>query len=651
MSAMSELRERLAWARRFAGPGLFLLGALTVLFIYWPGLVGGFFFDDHPNIVLNPGLRLEDLSVESLRLAWSSGISGQFGRPVSQLSFALNHYFSGFDPFVFKQTNLLIHCANGVLIYLLAWQLLDSLRHRVNLYHVELGAALIATAWMIHPIQLTSVLYVVQRMTSLSAFFLLAGALLHIKARRDWQLSWLPALCFLLAWAVFWPLSVLSKESGILFPGFVAAYELIVRRSEGGRLDVFGRAILALSVLVAAGALIYFVSPFGQWVFSGYKIRPFSLSERLMTEARVLWAYLGWIVFPSLESFALFHDDIVVSRSLLDPWTTLSAVLGLCALIIFVLVCSRRYPLPAFGIAWFLIGHALESTFIPLELVHEHRNYLSLLGIVLLPVALFDRLAARPGAQRTIVISVIGATLVYVGVLTGMRASMYGSNQIRTQVEAQLHPDSARTNYEAGRTLAAVADRDRDNMVAHILAGKHFEKATALDPDYKMGLLGSLVLQCGASQTVNQVALKELQRRLREGLVLPEDTSILTTFAELSSTGRSCLLRPEIEGLFSAFLENPGVDSDKRMVMYSRYADYLWLSGDDLPAAKAALLKALEIAPHHPSLRLKWAQLEFIAGNQVEAKRMLEELRGEPLSEREKGILDEYLNALRNREG
>lgn len=85
--------------------------------------------------------------------------------------------------------------------------------------------------------------------------------------------------------------------------------------------------------------------------------------------------------------------------------------------------------------------------------------------------------------------------------------------------------------------------------------------------------------------------------------------------------------------------------------MYSRYADYLWLSGDDLPAAKAALLKALEIAPHHPSLRLKWAQLEFIAGNQVEAKRMLEELRGEPLSEREKGILDEYLNALRNREG
>ena len=148
----------------------------------------GFFFDDHPNIVLNPGVKLDSLSWESLRLAWSSGISGQFGRPVSQLSFALNHYFSGFSPYAFKLTNLVIHCLNGVLVYLLGYQLLDSLRQRQNLENVSLWAALVALAWMIHPIQLTSVLYAVQRMTSLSAFFLLIALILHISARRrkDW---------------------------------------------------------------------------------------------------------------------------------------------------------------------------------------------------------------------------------------------------------------------------------------------------------------------------------------------------------------------------------------------------------------------------------------------------------------------------------
>ncbi len=85
---------------------------------------------------------------------------------------------------------------------------------------------------MIHPIQLTSVLYVVQRMTSLSAFFLLLALILHVSARRRKELDRVAVSWLILAWCVFWPLSILSKETGILLPGFVAVYELIVRRSE-----------------------------------------------------------------------------------------------------------------------------------------------------------------------------------------------------------------------------------------------------------------------------------------------------------------------------------------------------------------------------------------------------------------------------------
>ena len=159
---------------------------------------------------------------------------------------------------------------------------------------------------MIHPIQLTSVLYVVQRMTSLSASFLLLAMIFHVLARRRKELDWVTVTWLLLAWCVFWPLSILSKETGMLLPGFVAVYELIVRRSEREALDRFGTAVLY--VLDRAGPVVDPVSRIAirQWILSGYEIRSFSLVERLLTEPRVILEYLQWIAFPSLESFALF---------------------------------------------------------------------------------------------------------------------------------------------------------------------------------------------------------------------------------------------------------------------------------------------------------------------------------------------------------
>ena len=621
-------------------------GVLAVFAVYWTGLHGLFFFDDHPNIVLNPGVKLSDLSRESLGLAWASGTSGQFGRPVSQLSFALNHYFSGFNPFAFKLTNLVIHCLNGVLIYLLGYQLLDSLRQKLNLKNVSLWAALVAVVWLIHPIQMTSVLYVVQRMTSLSAFFLLLALILHVSARRRNELDWVAVSWLIMAWCVFWPLSILSKETGILLPGFVVVYELIVRRSERGSLDSFGRLLLYLAIVLVLGIVPYLASPFGQWIVEGYEIRSFSLVERLLTEPRVLWEYIQWIVFPSMGSFALFHDDIKVSTSLIAPWTTLPALAGLVGLSALAIVTSRKLPLVAFGIAWFLVGHSLESSFVPLELVHEHRNYLPIFGLCLLPVGWLGSWEMRPGVKKTLIVASLGAVLTYFGFVTAMRASMYGQESLRTQLEAQFHPESARTNYEAGRTLIAMADGDRINLLATVLGKKHFEMATELDPDHKMSLFGLLVLGCGASETVDQGALDELQRRFRERLILQEDTSILQAIVEMSGAGLLCLTRADIDGVFDSFIANQRVSSDKKRDMYALHADYLWLNARDLAASRNALQKALEISPKDPSLRLKWAQLDFIAGDKIQAKRLLLKLRGERFSPNERKTLDELLTSL-----
>lgn len=165
--------------------GLFgLLLASFLLLIYWPGLQGSFVFDDEANILIPDGVRMTQLSVEAFRLALTSGHAGFSGRPVAQLSFAFNHYFSGFEPFAFKAMNLALHAANGILVFLLAWQLLAQCMPRLRGFALPITAATVAALWVLHPIQLTSVLLVVQRMTMLSALFLFSAFLLHINARN-----------------------------------------------------------------------------------------------------------------------------------------------------------------------------------------------------------------------------------------------------------------------------------------------------------------------------------------------------------------------------------------------------------------------------------------------------------------------------------
>jgi hypothetical protein len=95
-----------------------------------------------------------------------------------------------------------------------------------------------------------------------------------------------------------------------------------------------------------------------------------------------------------------------------------------------------------------------------------------------------------------------------------------------------------------------------------VLSKKHFEMATAVDPDYKMGLLGRVILECDVSQTVDREALDELRRRFRERLILQEDTNILSVIVEMTGTKRLCLDRSEIDGLFAAFFANPKVASE-----------------------------------------------------------------------------------------
>ncbi|MBI5006921.1 MAG: pilus assembly protein PilF [Nitrosomonadales bacterium] len=612
---------------------VFLAGAFLVA-IYWPGLHGGFFFDDGPSILQAEEVRLESLSVESLRQVFQSGHAGPSGRPVAQLSFALNHYSSGFDPFVFKATNLAIHLANGVLLLYLLIHLLATAMPSARQRNVLVVAGAAAALWLLHPIQLLPVLHVVQRMTSLSAFFLLAALLLHILGRERGGRA--GAMRLVLAWGLFWPLSYFSKETGVLFPLFALAWELIVRRSSSGELDRFARGLATLAGLSLLAAAVYMLAPAGQWLWAGYDIRPFSLGERLLTEGRVLWFYFGLILLPRLEALGLYHDDIAISTGLFAPWATLPALAGLAALVWCAWWLRRRASLVSFGIAWFLIGHALESTVLPLEIAHEHRNYLPLLGIVLVAACALLHALESTGVRKTIGVALAITALAYFPFVTALRAHQFGDDVRRTQIEAQHHRGSSRAQYEAGIVLAGLPEAALPNSPIHAFARRHYELAGELDRDSKFAWLGLIHLSCKAGMPVERAWVSELSRRLRESPFAPADRNLLYSLKEMSIEGGICLARPDMERLFSAAFVNPTVSPFVQAMLYSWYADYLMLREHDLPAASAALASSLRLVPANPSNRLKWAQLVLLEGRRDEAAQLLKALQDAPLSSSEK---------------
>ncbi len=373
---------------------LILLLLLLILppLIYLPGINGPFLLDDLPNFVQNKSVHINNLSLTTLQEAANSLISSILGRPVAALSFAFNYYLvDGADsPYGFKLFNIIIHTINGFLIFWLTRLIFIRLQAHPAKPLKELSthqastllAGFCALLWVCHPIQLTSVLYVVQRMTSMAALFMLLAMIAYLKARTTQQVhkrwSWFLTIPL---WGL---LAVYSKESGFLLPLYLLILELLLfpdtfpwkywpkLKQHSRWLIIFGTGLLSLFLVVAAV----------RYSLPAYAPRDFNLLERIFTEARVLVFYIGQILIPRLSAFGLYHDDFVLSHNLFEPWTTLPAILIITTLVLFALLTLRRQPLLSLGLLWFFASHALESTVYPFELIFEHRNYLASLGMV-----------------------------------------------------------------------------------------------------------------------------------------------------------------------------------------------------------------------------------------------------------------------------
>jgi hypothetical protein len=461
-----------------------LAGALALVALaYLPGLRGPFVFDDFPNILNNPAVALTELTPQALRTAALSNHSGPLGRPLAALTFGLDHYRAGgFDPLAFKLTNLAIHLLNVLLVYAIAVRLARRLGAGEGAPTVGFFCALL---WGLHPLQLTSVLYVVQRMTSLAGTFTLAAVLCWLQARARWGgrdaapasvRTRRTAAPWLLGCGGLFVLGVFTKENAILLPLYLAVIEWCLWRPTAGDDPGRGAAnrFFALTLLapLLVGVALLAVKP--GLLLDGYASRPFTLGERLLTEARVLWFYVGLVALPTPARLGLYHDDIAISTWLLDPWTTLVALDGWAFALGAAFLLRRRAPAFTFGVLWFLAGHALESTLVPLEIAHEHRNYLPSLGLIFSAVYGVAVLARRMG-HRPVYGALGVASGAALGFCTFGQAAAWASDEAIIEALHRHHPRSPSAQQMMGELMFK-----RYGQPAR--AAEHYRRAAELAP-------------------------------------------------------------------------------------------------------------------------------------------------------------------------
>jgi protein O-mannosyl-transferase len=531
----------------------FMLYGLVLLCValYWPGLYSAFIFDDEPN--LSPLAHIQDDARKMVNFSLD-GIASRLGRPLSLASFAVQAYAWPDHPEIFKYVNLMIHLLCGVLI---AWLLVLLFRLSAvpRLQQQGLWLAMAATGvWLLHPFQVSTVLYVVQRMTQLATLFTLISLVAYVSGRANlaaqrYKRGWLQVS---LAIMIGLPLAVLSKENGILLFLYILVLEYTLLRTVA---TARGWKIWSWIFIYTPTLLIiaYFIQSIP--VFQrDYSIRDFTMAERLLTEARILLDYISKIFYPLPTHFGLFHDDYAPSRGWLSPPQTLLSVLLIVGLAGLALWRRQRWPVFAFAVLWFLAAHALESSFIGLVLYFEHRNYLALLGPVVgflyFLASLYERGKILP-VLRFSVSLMAGLWLIAVPVVMSSEVRLWSKPLQQAYLWAEQRPLSRYAQSHAASMFSRVGN--------YAQAVSYYRHMVEVFPHTPAPYLLWLGVACDNAELMPDMGrVEDSIRNAREG-----DTAVVSGMdfiAREQLAGRCILLDIDtIDRLYSLLLDNSGV--------------------------------------------------------------------------------------------
>lgn len=484
---------------------LFVGGAL-----YWGTLDHTFHFDDKQNIWNNATVQISSLSIDSLIKA---GFQGNMEtRPVANMSFALNYYVNGLDVRGYHVVNILVHIFAAVLLFYFVRITMGLPPVRERFGDIGLIPFFTALIWLVHPLHIQSVTYIVQRMNSMAAMFFIMAMLFYVKARIDhhnvrrivfWVMSFLAGI-----------LALGSKENAITLPICILLYEWYFfqdLRLKFTKKQLLGAVLLVILSIFAA----YFFlgdSPL-QRLTAGYGGRPFTLAQRLLTEPRVVVHYITLLLYPHPGRLNLDYD-FALSHSLVSPVGTLLSIAFLVSMLGVALYKARKNRLLSFAILWFLGNLVVESSIIALEIAYEHRTYLPSMMAILLLVIFFHYIARK---RKVLLVVLVSVTLLF-SYWTLERNKVWQDELSLWSDCWGKSPNKARVNQNVGTAYLAAGRVDEAIVVFHKALNLYLEEIKLQDhvssrlTSFHLRNLGSAYKQKGEYRK----AIVYLNRALKE---------------------------------------------------------------------------------------------------------------------------------------
>jgi tetratricopeptide (TPR) repeat protein len=372
-----------------------LLLAISIVLIYGHTLDVPFYLDDFSSIQENPVI-----------FEWQGTLAElwQFAalRIVGYFTFALNYQFHQFQVAGYHIVNILIHFLTGCAILCLLRGLVrtPALKPVLSEESKRWLPFIVALIFVLHPLQIQGVTYIVQRLASLSALFYIATMACFIQARLtekgNYRSFWILA-CLLLALFAFF-----TKQNTATLPITLLLLEILFFPGSKRRLILAGGiAVFGLGIAWLILAYVFKQNPFSLEAMEALTRETTTISRTsyLATQMSVLWTYIGlffWSAsshidysYPITEGFLYVNENYHFVAKVLHS-EAIWALIGHLFILSLAAYNLRRRPLVAFGIFFYYLAHAVESSLIPIrDVIFEHRTYLPNLGLAVLCAWLF----------------------------------------------------------------------------------------------------------------------------------------------------------------------------------------------------------------------------------------------------------------------
>lgn len=591
-----------------------LLILLAIIAGYHNTLQSPFVFDDEINITRNTYIQIDSLGIESLKNVFSS-FNPSRTRPVANLTFAVNYLLGGYDPPGFHLFNIGIHFLLSILLFrLFIWYLKKADFGESDAFTLAFIAVLL---WALNPVQTNAVTYIVQRMTSLCTLFFVASLYSYLQARellrqKCGQRTLLKMWGWYFSALLCWCLALLTKEIAVIMPLILLLHEIFFFDGIAWKNIKRRNYLLLLGIFVLLVLCIMYLWP-KLWllVTDGYRDRDFTLTERLLTQPRVVVRYLSLFLVPLPSRLTLFYD-YQVSRSLFDPIATFWSILLLASLLTSSFLLLRRHKLLSFCILWTFSCLIIESSIIPLELIFEHRFYLPAigfsLGLVLVTWKVFQLMN-----RKDVIFNLLWICIIFV-----MISMTYTRNQ-DWHNEISIYSDAAEKAPELSRAVNALG-------VAYIRAGEVsraeqvFARALQGDSQDVVVLANLYTLYTKQKRPYNaEKYLERLKQAVAEGhFKCSESPNLMLVSETLNTQKRYADIIFLLESLSDCKINN-GRYYDKLGLCYARTGDHL--------KAIANFSRAVAFEPENPYYVFSLARSYLLTGEKENAAALYKQLQ------------------------